>query len=94
MKCPLCRENISTLAQICPHCRSDLNEYYGDVTGGAEIHPIVPFLIRWGLNTLLIFVIFSVLFFTLGGKSEFWFEFGFWASVILSLIFRGKLPKF
>lgn len=30
-KCPMCKKEISEAANICPHCKCDINKYYDDI---------------------------------------------------------------
>ena len=30
-KCPMCKKDISEAANICPHCKCDINKYYADI---------------------------------------------------------------
>lgn len=94
MKCPLCREEISAIAQICPYCRSDLKEhYYSSGDDASPISPFIGFMVKWVAQTLMLYIPFwlTVNFFIIE-MSDFFGWLSFLVAIIVALIYRNKLP--
>lgn len=92
MKCPLCREEISVIASVCPHCRSDLRDHYGKV--GSPIPPsVIEFFAKLLVHTLMIFIPFYFLVAWAFGEPS--GVIGFSAligAIIIAVVFRKELP--
>lgn len=101
MKCPICRSEISIMANVCPCCTSDLGQYYSQHGGDiSPLQPLIDFSVLLVMHTLLLYVPLSILviIFLKDMKyyeiAQFIFEYWFYASVILAIVFRKKLPVF
>lgn len=87
-------------AQVCPHCRSDLDEYYAE--HGADtsaLSPLIYFLVRWAAHILMLYIPFVFLLVIVLPReyedvAEFLLKWGFIAIVIATFIYREKLPIF
>lgn len=96
MRCPLCRSEISMSAQVCPHCCSDLGDYYaehGPDTSGLE--PITYFLVKWFFHTFMLFIPFALFVgFVIEPDSGTWGWWSFGACAAIAVVYRDKLPIF
>lgn len=102
MKCQFCREEISAVASICPHCRTNFDEYYAS-SGWNEI--ITIDLVRVIIWSVIFFIgfflcgdfisgfLYDILPGSMKGASGDIVLFGgVVLSIGMAIIFRNRLP--
>jgi hypothetical protein len=96
MKCPLCRGEISMIAEICPHCRSNLKECFSERGGNSEnLNGIIAPIVQWFFQTLMLFIpSVMVILFLFSGTPDYVLWIDFIICSIIAVAYRDKLPIF
>jgi hypothetical protein len=96
MKCPLCRGEISMIAEICPHCRSNLREYFSDRGGDSEnLNRAIAPIVQWFFQMLMLFIPSTlVISYFFSGTPDYVLWIDFLVCAIVAVVYRDKLPVF